>query len=427
MTLPRAQPSVKAKLAARKAFREAHHPDVVFYGRDEELDAAIEAAYAVDGVSLPRAQPSRIEALYEALLWIVNVQHGQGRAGHDPEAGEYEAALQAGMDALVGGKPAVDGVSLSSPPEPEVPEVTTGVEFLLKTLEALAKKPYGKETIGPYAAAELVDYVNALRASLPREPQPAPQTKVWTYKPMAIQVVHEPVSLCEKIGAHWPCDAVDIPGVSSRTACPKCGNTGPGWHFQSLTCTACGYDDLTTSLSPPPEPEVPEVTTGVEFLLKTLEALAKKPYGKETIGPYAAAELVDYVNALRASLPREPQPADVWTRRDRGPGIIRAVVRTTTSPLAFRVRSNRGSGGDCAAAGVRATAANRGGGGKMPRLRDATEWSVRQRIPAWVGGWTRITQPCIKRTVPTPQGVGGATTRHQGGAGASHRSGSSGT
>lgn len=38
--------------------------------------------------------------LYEALNWLVHVDHGVGKAGLKPEEGEQKAALQAGIAAL---------------------------------------------------------------------------------------------------------------------------------------------------------------------------------------------------------------------------------------------------------------------------------------------------------------------------------------
>jgi len=39
--------------------------------------------------------------LLEACRWLVNVAHDEGRAGGRPEPGEWEAAVEAGMAAIV--------------------------------------------------------------------------------------------------------------------------------------------------------------------------------------------------------------------------------------------------------------------------------------------------------------------------------------
>jgi hypothetical protein len=56
-------------------------------------DAAMYASPA------PAARPQGGEAL-EALRWLVNVACGVGKAGGEPEPGEFEAAVEAGKSAL---------------------------------------------------------------------------------------------------------------------------------------------------------------------------------------------------------------------------------------------------------------------------------------------------------------------------------------
>jgi hypothetical protein len=59
--------------------------------------------------------------------------------------------------------------------------------------------------------------------------------KMWTYKPMTIRVEHEAVSLCDKQGAHWPCDAVDFPSGSTQAPCPH--------HLDTMACEVCCPQD----------------------------------------------------------------------------------------------------------------------------------------------------------------------------------------